>query len=538
MATLPRAHAQSGAEPLLDTNGLYALQQLIDAVPFYVLLVDDLHNVLAANKAAVKELGPVCVGGYCPRVVHGSEEPFPGCPLELCVAHGHGLETELWDGERERWMLSGVYPTRLASNQGRPVYLHFARDITDEKRAQEMLEQSLEHHKALGRLLQMLRDCQSPERTLAALIGLTLDLSWMDATCGAGAFLVRGEVLELVTARNLPGAVKDRCSRVHFGECLCGEVAQEGAALLHTDHGIPKDHPHHPDVPPHGHAILPLVYEGRTLGVVNFYIAQGQRVSDAQTSFLEAAVGVTAAALAEQLAREEAREAQTKTALLERRLLEKVLLSQEDERKRVARELHDDLGQGLSALLLDVQSMAHRQEASGELTQLEGAVRELIAKTYQLAYDLRPAMLDDLGLEACLAQLVQKAAQRSGLQIDYQFIHDAGSRERMPAPVEIVLYRLTQEALSNVLRHAAAACVSVIVFCRHDSVILMVEDDGRGFCPDPMPASEGGAGLGLLGMRERVALLSGQLVVESAPGAGTSLKATLPLAMPTLSDDK
>ena len=157
-------------------------------------------------------------------------------------------------------------------------------------------------------------------------------------------------------------------------------------------------------------------------------------------------------------------------------------------------------------------------------------MRELISKVYQLAWDLRPAILDDFGLDSALSRHINKVSERTGLPIDYEFIGPKATNSRLPTEVEVVLYRVTQEALNNVVRHASATRVSVVVLCHPDSVVLMVEDDGKGFDPEGPVRPGAQSGLGLTGMRERVGLLKGELVIESAPGNGTSVKATIPLA--------
>jgi signal transduction histidine kinase len=460
--------------------------------------------------------------------VHGSDGPIVGCPLEDAVESKKAVERELYDDERGRWVMSAAYPMQLKSDEGRDLYLHFTRDITREKEAALALELSVEHHKALGQLLQRLRDCNAPEESLDALLDLTFQLSWMKEARGAGAFLARGTELQLVTWRHLDASVAKSCARVPMGECLCGMAATTKKSLVHTP--VCTGHSRlAARGAPHGHVTLPVVYEGKTLGVVNFYLASGHDLSPPQVAFLEAAIGATAAALAEQMARQAAREAQAKASRLERELLERTLASQEEERKRVARELHDDLGQALSALLLDVESAGQENSANLEFcTKMELSVRDLIAKVYQLAWDLRPALLDDFGLDSALSRHIDKITKRTDLAIDYQFVSSESSR--LPSSVEIVLYRITQEALNNVVRHANASRVSVIVFRRPDTVTVMIEDDGCGFDADAeLPPGEH-AGLGISGMRERVALLKGTLVIESSPGNGTSLKATVPVA--------
>ena len=514
-------------------------QRILDAIPFYVLLIDENHQIIAFNEAMRREF---CVdephGAYCPRLVHGSDEPFPGCPLETVVNGQVGVEIELFDDSTRRWMMSAVYPTTLLTEEGRPVYLHFARDISQEKQASLDLEQSLEHHKALGTLLQQLRTASSPEQTLEFLLDLVLNLSWMDATCGAAAFVRRGPELQLAVCRNLGELVRKRCDRVPLGECLCGRAALGQIPLIQSaDMRFEALRVSHEDTS-HGHAVFPLTYEGRALGVVNFYVRPGCELEASRRLFLDAAVGVAAAALAEQLSRVAAREAREQAAALERKLLERVLASQEEERKRVARDLHDDLGQSLSALLLEVKSMPADAPTHTIRDQMERAVLELVEKVHRLAWDLRPSVLDDYGLDSALERHVANVEQRAGLPIDYRFACPDDADPRLPPSIELVLYRVTQEALNNVVRHAKAKRASLVVLRQREAVTLLVEDDGCGFEPTLVKSTES-SGLGLTSIRERVALIKGKLSIDSDPRNGTSLRVWIPvdgLRLPTKRD--
>jgi len=508
--------------------------KIMDALPFYVMLVDDRHRILAWNQALRREIGDRDpVGAYCPELIHGTADPYPGCPLEQSVGTASPVETELFDEATGRWMSSAVYPTGLVTQEGRGIYLHFTRNVTEQKLAATALAQSLEHHKAIGVLLQRLRDCQSPEQTLSELVDTTLSLSWMSNTSGAGAFLAKGDELALVVCRHLAPEVMERCARVPLGECLCGTTALElrpfsarAGECRHLRVSRSEDRQG-----THGHATLPLVHEGRALGVVNFYLRFGAtELTSSQMSFLEAATAVTAAALGSQLARQRAHEAQTRASQLERQLLEGVIASQEDERKRVARELHDDLGQGLSALLLELKTAAHAGGVHGEICdRMEQSVRDLIGRIYQLAWDLRPSILDDYGLDSALTRHVNILSKRTGLSIDYRFVCPEGSLPRLPNTLEVLLYRVTQEALANVVRHAEATRVSVVVLRQSDKVTVIVEDDGRGFDPSSVAVSADGRGLGILGMRERVTLANGEMTIDSGAGQGTSLRVKVPL---------
>jgi signal transduction histidine kinase len=211
---------------------------------------------------------------------------------------------------------------------------------------------------------------------------------------------------------------------------------------------------------------------------------------------------------------------------LRTQLLEKVISAQEEERRRIARELHDETGQALTSLMVRLQMM-NQQCPVPELKPQMDEVRNLIAQTlddvHNLAVELRPSVLDDLGLEAALTRYVQDYQARHPVSVDLAII---GLEERLPPPIETALYRIVQESLTNIARHARAETASVLLEQRNGRVRAIIEDDGIGFDEQ---AADGNDRLGLYGMRERAQLLNGTLTIESAPGQGTNIFVEVPL---------
>jgi two-component system CheB/CheR fusion protein len=205
---------------------------------------------------------------------------------------------------------------------------------------------------------------------------------------------------------------------------------------------------------------------------------------------------------------------------------------QEDERRRVARDLHDTVGQTLTGLALSVAGVATAgplpAAAVERLAQVQRLADALGRELHEVAVRLRPTALDDVGLNAAVRALIEEWAGRTRVPVDFQA---AGGDGRFTPEVETALYRVTQEALTNVARHAGATRVSVVLGRRSGDAVAVIEDDGTGFDPDapatPILGRRGG--LGLAGMRERVELLGGTVEVESAPGRGTTVIARIPL---------
>ena len=211
---------------------------------------------------------------------------------------------------------------------------------------------------------------------------------------------------------------------------------------------------------------------------------------------------------------------------VQRDALRRAVQAQEAERRRLARELHDETGQALTSILLGLGGV-ERAATAEEARAASRGVRELVLETLQsvrrLAVELRPSALDDFGLEPALKRLGRTVSE--GGELDVQVEVWLGP-ERLPPEVETAVYRIVQEALTNVVKHAVAERVSIVVTRAPGRITVMIEDDGEGFDP----AARRAEGLGLLGMRERVELLDGSFTIESEPGAGTTLVVELPLA--------
>ncbi|MCP4601472.1 MAG: HAMP domain-containing sensor histidine kinase [Proteobacteria bacterium] len=207
-------------------------------------------------------------------------------------------------------------------------------------------------------------------------------------------------------------------------------------------------------------------------------------------------------------------------------LVRKVVSSQEEERKRIARELHDETGQSLNSLLLQVESFDIKDTKNLALQEeIEKNICTLINDIKRIAFALRPSLLDDLGLNYALEHYVQDLEKHSGISMDFQYTAPDKAR-RLPQPVEVTLYRIAQEAITNAVRHAKANNVSVVLICLLEGTTLVVEDNGIGFKQHEIQLANS-QGLGILGMRERVALIGGELIIESSHGQGTTVRARI-----------
>ena len=259
---------------------------------------------------------------------------------------------------------------------------------------------------------------------------------------------------------------------------------------------------------------VPLVVGARPIGVVVVHDKLGPSSSftdeDVRLTESLAVRAATAVELSERVSRDAVR---------------RVVEAQEDERARLARELHDETGQALTSILLGLKSLEDRVETDeGRVAVTE--LRDLVVTTLQdvrrLAVELRPAALDDFGLVPAVERLRDLVGEQGNISVD---VRSELGDQRLPADTETVLYRIAQEALTNILKHADAQNVRMRLSQSANVVTLIVQDDGRGFDPDDVRDG----GVGLIGMRERIALLGGRLSIESTEGAGTMLSAEVPI---------
>jgi signal transduction histidine kinase len=257
---------------------------------------------------------------------------------------------------------------------------------------------------------------------------------------------------------------------------------------------------------------VPLLTRDGTIGIVFAHDREGRDARFTSADLRLAEHFAQRAAVAVELSRR-----------VQRDSLRRVIEGQEQERRRLARELHDETGQALTSVLLGLKTFERAEDkpaARGPRRARGGGPRPDVRR---LAVELRPKALDDFGLTAALERLVETFTEATGIAVDFESQLGEG---RLPSEVETTLYRIVQESMTNIAKHAGARRVSVLLVRRGGAVTALVEDDGHGFGAE----DELRGGIGLSGMRERLALLDGRLTIESARGTGTSLVAEVPLS--------
>lgn len=203
----------------------------------------------------------------------------------------------------------------------------------------------------------------------------------------------------------------------------------------------------------------------------------------------------------------------------------RILEAQEEERRRVAREIHDGPAQSMANVVMRAEFCLRLMEKDPaklreELQALQVIVRDSLQDTRKIIFDLRPMALDDIGLSAALKKFISNYKEQYGLPVEFQYY---GPQRRLPAAVEVALFRIVQEGLNNIYKHADATSVQVKLEVLPDKVNLVVRDNGKGFNPQKIMKDMRRKGYGLIGVKERVQLLKGEMNIDSSPGNGTTL---------------
>ena len=288
------------------------LELVLDAMPDIAMLVDSGHRIVYANRAcraAVKWSLEELVGAFCPRVMHGMDAAYPGCPLEEsidagCVAIGKEVHLK----EIGRWVYSAVYPTGETTPEGKPIFLHTVRDITDAKGQEEALVAQYRAQLALDRMLRHSLADSAIDVQLAAILDDLLAIPWLGIQRKGAILLVdeRTGNLRMAVQQGMAAACVDACRTVSKGACLCGRAYETGeivfADALDDRHDVRYD-----GIAPHGHYCVPIRSGGRVLGVLTAYLDAGHQLRDEEEGFLAATADVIAGIVEREAARASSR---------------------------------------------------------------------------------------------------------------------------------------------------------------------------------------------------------------------------------------
>ncbi len=516
------------------------LQDVVDSVEDELLVIDSDYRVLFANSLVRNRFekgAESLIGRLCYEALHGRDRPCSApvwdCPLREVLQSGsmttviHPVRTLGGD----TYLKITAYPLRDSSGNTKAI-VELKRDVTAERELETQILRR--HHQLLA--LSHISSAVSGLRDLDAVLRITLDnvLELINGAIG-GILLLDKETgtLSYRVQRGLsPRYAEDM--RMSLGEGIAGRVAQTGEPMLLED--ISKDmRTAHPDLVSSegikGFVSIPLKAKDKVVGVMNVASHVAGRFGADDVSLLNSIgdyLGTTIeqARLYERLARVGERY---------RVLLQHALTAQEQERKRIARELHDETSQALTSLTLSLQAIIGVAEMKGigdaefmeKLKTTQAYAVHAGNEIVKLMKELRHTLLDELGLPAAIHRYAKDTLQAQGINVSVEFI---GTDQRFQPEVEVTLFRIAQGAIGNILEHSEAKNVSIKLECTVRECVLNIKDDGKGFNVSKLTRVDpSGRGAGLFTMRERTSLVGGTGYVESKPGQGTKIIAKVPL---------
>lgn len=279
-----------GDKPILDSVVSSNILNMVNYLPFYVMLLDAEHHILLVNKAIKEHLGmdpDQIIGGYCPKVIHGLNGPFPGCPLEEALETGHAVERELFEPKSGRWVTSCIYPTELKTSDHRAVFFHMIQDITDRKQAEQKLLSSYQTHTVLSKLLNISLLDIPLKKQLQLILNLITSIPWLEVEKKGSIFLVEDDpgVLVMKAHFGLAPQLLKICKQVPFGRCLCGRAALSGQVEF-ADCVDSRHENQYEGISPHGHYCIPILSAGKVIGVINIYIGEKHKRNKREEEFL------------------------------------------------------------------------------------------------------------------------------------------------------------------------------------------------------------------------------------------------------------
>ncbi len=428
-----------------------------------------------------------------------------------------------------------VFPVRIRNHRW---LVSLVRDVSDRKQMEEVLHRSLLNLEVQQKIARAILTNRSAQQIAGAVVGYVRELAgncrrasliqcdlgsdeavWLAVSGEAPMYLRPGMRRPLDFFGDVTSFRRDR-DFIRVDE-ICELVDPAPIDRQLVAEGM------------HSYLVVPLVHQGNLIGFLNAVSATPAAFSQEHVEVLRQVTDFLAVALQNSRLLEQVQSDHRRLRALSRRLVE----IQEAERHHIARELHDEIGQTLTAVKINLQSLASAQLAAGTAgQQLADSIKiteQALQQVRSLSLDLRPSLLDDLGLVATLRWYVDRQSQRGDFKARfYSNLADV----RLPLESENTCFRIVQEALTNILRHAQAQQVSVELRQHDGSLTIAIQDDGIGFDPKTVMENAGvEEHMGLLGMQERVLLIDGEITIDSAPGAGTEIYVRFPWVAPSSS---
>ncbi len=518
------------------------LQAIIDSLEDELMVVDRDYHIIQANEAVLSRRGKrrrEVIGKYCYEISHGVPEfcrpPHHNCPVKVVwetrkptrATHVHIY----YDNGEKRERYVDIIASPITDSHGNvSAVTELMRDVTEIK---ELELQTAKAHEDLS-ALNTITSAVSQSLDLDTVLNSALDKTLEIMTANIGGILLLDKERQMLCYRVHRGLsnryVREMCLRL--GEGIAGRVAQTGEAILVEDISTDPRAAHLDLIATEGiraFASVPLHSREKVLGVLNIASHEAYKLSSEDAQLLysiaaQVAIAVENAKLHQEVQRKEE---------IHGALLQEMFSIQEEERRRIARKLHDEASQVIASLAASLEAAALMLPTSADKTK--ATLRKVQAQSaislhgiHNLIYELRPTLLDDLGLVAAIRWLVDNKLGAAGVTVN---LKTTGQARRLAPQLETILFRVIQEAVYNIAKHAHAKNADVSLHFKKSVIGVRIRDDGRGFdVEEAISLKDRPRGLGLLGMKERVELTNGTLNIQSRPGGGgTEIDIEIPM---------
>ena len=518
------------------------LQAIIDSLEDELMVIDRDYRVVQANEAVLIKRGKrreEVIGKYCYDISHGLTEvcrqPYHECPIKVVWETGKPMRvthTHIYDvkgAKRERYV--DIIASPITDDRGNVIGVtELLRDVTEAKEMESKIAKAHQDLLVLNTISGVVSQSLDLDTVLSSALDETLEITKRNT----GGILLLDEERQMLCYRVHHGLPKEHVQEVccRLGEGIAGRVAQTGETIVVEDISTDPRITHADLISAEGlraFASVPLRSKEKVLGVFNIASHGTRKFSSEDIQLLESIAAQVAIAV------ENARlhqEVQRKDEMRSE-LLREIFSIQEEERRRIARELHDETSQSLASLAANLEAVAGMLPASAdrskaELKKLKALSISILDEIHRLIYELRPTLLDDLGLVAATRWLADTSLRQAGVTVNFRTV---GRERRLPPQLEATLFRVIQEGVHNIVRHAHAKNANIGLRFRKSAIGVHIRDDGRGFdVEEAISSKDRPRGLGLLGMKERIELVNGTLSIRSRPGgSGTKINIEIPM---------
>jgi PAS domain S-box-containing protein len=511
---------------------------IINSLEDELIVVDRDYRILQANQAVLtrhdKRRREV-IGKYCYDISHDRQNPCDECPVKTVWETGkparetHRHVYHVNGEKRERYL--DITATPIKDSRGDVIAVtELMRDVTEAKEMESKISEAQRNLMAINKIATTVSQSLDPDKVLYSAIEKTLEIM----NRNTGGILLWDEERQKLCYRVHNGLSMEYAQTVCFlpDEGIVGRVAQSGEAILVDDISADPRAGNPNLIAAEGlraFAAVPLKVKDKVLGVLTIASHDARKFSAEDAQLLESiasqiAIAVENARLHQEVQRKDESRGE---------LLGEIFSIQEEERRRIARELHDETSQSLASLAASLEAIASmlpsdNTKAKTRLRKVGQVAINILDEVHKLIYELRPTLLDDLGLVAAVRWLAENNLGAAGVSVSFK---TTGRVKRLPSKTETTLFRVIQEAVNNIAKHSRAKNVSVALQYKKKAIAVRIKDNGEGFDVDEAISSrDRPRGLGLLGMKERVELLKGTLNIMSRPGKGTEIDIVIPIS--------